>query len=446
MYLLRSTYILTFLLCALLISGVAQAQFTGVPFSVDVISVKGNASDSLSRLDVYTALPYSSLRFLKEGNAFVANYEVGAEVYAFSKENRNPVLKETEIWDGSVSVSDFASTQSGKLINYSSESFLLPAGRYLVKITIKDKVTQQIFDTELITEVRDFSGDVSVSNLILVNDYDLATQSITPVVTDRVFTDDASFKVFYELYANTEHAVRVQFELIRTQKSRGLPFLRWFTRRGQDDSSGEITYRSERPLRLVEGRLPSLLEIPINGFEVGEYKLRVVVEDEQGEALDIVESAITLEFSDRAEYQGRDIDDAIAQLKYIAKPRQLKEIRSAKTKQERQQRFLEFWEKRDPTPGTPENEHMEEYYVRIDYANRHYSGLNSGWETDRGLTLVLYGEPDEVDRNTLDAEFSQPYEVWYYHRIGRRFIFLDRSGAGNFELITPKWAERSAIR
>ena len=339
------------------------------------------------------------------------------------------------------------------LLSPSSRSIILLSlfsclqGRYLVKIRIKDDATEESYDTELITEVRDFSPDISVSNLMLVNDYNLKSNSISPVVSDRVFSDDTSFKVFYELYANHTSSVNVQFELIRTQKSRGLPFLRWIFRRGQDeDSAGEITYRNDRPLLLEEGRLPSLLEIPINGFEAGEYLLRVLVEDSQGETLDIAERGITLEFSDRAEYQGRDIDAAIAQLEYVAKPKELRAIRSAKTKQERQQRFLEFWEKRDPTPGTPENEHMEEYYIRIDYANRHYSGLNSGWETDRGLTLVLYGEPDEVDRNTLDAEFSQPYEVWYYHRVGLRFIFLDRGGVGNFELITPKWAERSVIR
>ena len=447
MYLLKSSYSILMLAICLFSQEVAQAQYTGVPFSVDVISVKADVNQTESRLDVYTSLPYSSLRFLKEGSAFIASYQVEAEVFAFEKGSRNPVLKQKEIWNASVSVSDFASTQSIKQIDYSSESFFLPSGRYLVKINIQDKATDVVYETELITEVRDFTGGISVSDLMLVNDYSLASNSISPVVSNRVFSDDARFKVFYELYATYESPVNVQFELIRTQRSRGLPFLRWFFRRGQAaEDSGEITYRTDQSLQLSEGRLPSLLEIPLSGFEVGEYRLRVRVEDEQGETLDIAERSITLEFSDRAEYQGRDIDAAIAQLKYIAKPKELKEIRSAKTKQDRQERFLAFWEKRDPTPGTPENESMEEYYLRIDFANRHYSGLNSGWETDRGLTLVLYGEPDEVDRNALDAEFSQPYEVWYYNRIGLRFIFLDRGGVGNFELITPKWAERSVIR
>jgi hypothetical protein len=89
---------------------------------------------------------------------------------------------------------------------------------------------------------------------------------------------------------------------------------------------------------------------------------------------------------------------------------------------------------------------MQEYYIRIDYANRHYSDPGSGWETDRGHTLVLYGEPDEIAHGDASFGFEQPYEVWHYHRIGRRFIFVDRAGTGVFKLMVPTWEERSAIR
>ena len=293
-----------------------------------------------------------------------------------------------------------------------------------------------------------FNGDLAVSDLILVDDYSERSQSITPKVSSQVYDDEESFKVFYELYARDREEVNVQFQLIRTPNSRGLPVLRWIFKLWQsdDDIQGEMTYENTRLINVYEGRAPRLVEIPLEGFEVGEYLLRAVVLDAENNPIDIAERSITLERSDRAEFGGRDIDAAIAQLQYIAKPKELKEIRSAKSKKERQERFVAFWQKRDPTPGTPDNEHMQEYYSRIDFANRHYTGADSGWETDRGHTLVLYGEPDNVDRSSLDAELAQPYEVWYYHRIGRRFIFVDRAGLGQFELIKPIWSERTLIR
>lgn len=447
MYQLKSGVVFTFLLLSCVLFNESAAQYVGTSFSVDVISVKGDDGVSESRLDIYTSLPYSNLRFLKDGDLFTANYELTAELFYFFEGEKRPQLVEKETWEESVQVPDFAATHSSSRLNFSSKSFDLASGRYRVEITVLDKATLESYKTEFFTELKGFNSNVAVSDLILVDSYSESSQSITPKVTTQVFDDEGSFKVFYELYAADREDVSVSFQLIRTPNSRGLPVLRWISRLWQsDDSQGEITYENTRPVSLYPGRAPRLVEIPLEGFEVGEYMLRAVVLDSENVPIDVAERSITLEQSDRAEFEGRDIDAAIAQLQYVAKPKELKEIRNAKTKKERQERFMAFWDKRDPTPDTRANEHMQEYYSRIDFANRHYTGSDRGWETDRGHTLVLYGEPDNVDRSSLDAELAQPYEVWYYHRIGRRFIFVDRSGGGRFELIKPMWSERTLIR
>lgn len=424
-----------------------HAQTSASPLSVDVISVREDADLTASRLDVFTAIPYSYLRFLKRGDAFSAGYEVTAEIYEIDNDNKKQRMVENRAWKGEVDAYQFAATQSAQNIAQASHSIVLRPGRYLLEIKLEDEASEESYSHEQIAEVRDFSGDVSLSNLILVDDFDLRTQSIKPVVSDHVFTTDPSFKVFYELYSDASQAVSVRRQVIRTPNSRGLPFLRWLLRRWQgDEDQGEITYGSNELFQLQPGRNPVLLTIPVSGFEPGEYLVRVIVEDATGDVFDIAERAITMQWADEAEYEGRDIDNAIAQLKYIAKPKELRAIREGKTKQERQERFLAFWKKRDPTPGTLENERMQEYYIRIDYANRHYTGNNSGWETDRGHTLVLYGEPDEIASGDASVGFEQPYVVWHYRRIGRKFIFVDRLGNGDFKLMTPKWEERSAIR
>ena len=441
----RNIVLAVMLLCFSYPGGM-YAQNLGAPFSVDVINVRGG-DDGTSRLDVYTAVPHSSLRFLKEGSTFKARYEIEAEIFSLSEGSRNKSLVDKAVWVGSAQVVDFAETQADTYLSHLSESFFLSPGQYSLIIYVRDLATSDVYQKELITEVRDFSSDVSLSDIILVNDYQLESNSITPRVNDHVFIDDASFKMFYELYSEGSENVFTNVQLIRTSNSRGLPLLRWLFRRWQGDGDrGEITYASTEMLELDKGRFPALIHVPITGFEAGEYLVRVAVEDNEGQSLGISERAITLEWSGYNEYQGRDIDEAIAQLNYIAKPRELKEIQGAKSKQERQERFYAFWDKRDPTPGTPENEQMQEYYLRIDYANRHYSGARSGWQTDQGETLVLYGEPDQVERSAPEVNINQPYEVWYYHRFGMRVIFVDRGGIGNFERVTPAWTERTLIR
>lgn len=59
---------------------------------------------------------------------------------------------------------------------------------------------------------------------------------------------------------------------------------------------------------------------------------------------------------------------------------------------EQKQAFINsFWESRDPTPNTPENEFREQWMARIAYANRAFNEGRPGYETDRGKFYLIYG-------------------------------------------------------
>ena len=59
-----------------------------------------------------------------------------------------------------------------------------------------------------------------------------------------------------------------------------------------------------------------------------------------------------------------------------------------------------FWSRRDPTPGTAENELEEDFYRHIAEANRRFreggAAQIPGWRTDRGRIFIRLGPPDEV--------------------------------------------------
>jgi GWxTD domain-containing protein len=132
-----------------------------------------------------------------------------------------------------------------------------------------------------------------------------------------------------------------------------------------------------------------------------------------------------------------DIDKAIDQLLYIAKGSELDYIRDAATPEEKEKRFLEFWAKRDPDPKTARNELMEEYYARVAYANKNFLGYIQGWKTDRGMILIRFGPPQNVERHPFDSD-SKPYEIWYYYNQNRQFIFVDETGFGDYRLQFPE--------
>lgn len=98
-----------------------------------------------------------------------------------------------------------------------------------------------------------------------------------------------------------------------------------------------------------------------------------------------------------------------------------------------------FWERRDPTPGTPRNEAQEDFYDRIRVANREFreggAAQIPGWRTDRGRIFIRNGPPDDVLRQP-QPDYSVPYEAWKYTR-GRRlkFVFGDLTRFGNYTLL-----------
>ena len=91
----------------------------------------------------------------------------------------------------------------------------------------------------------------------------------------------------------------------------------------------------------------------------------------------------------------------------------------------------EFWSQRDPDPYTEENEFKEEYFRRIDEANRLFYGGRPGWLQDRGRIFILFGPPSERNTYTMQAD-TKPREVWYYGNFP--VIFIDHRGTGDYEL------------
>lgn len=420
------------------------AQRTVPRFDVDAVSVRANGSASGTRLDVYTKIPYASLRFISTPDGFTARYGVTVEAFTLNDRNRPQTLVQSRIWEQAVTVKEFMQTQTDQLFDRTLQTLELTPGRYMLHFQVEDQATRESSVRELEVEVRDLNTPLAISDLILIDAYNPEANSITPTISSQVSTDQNSFKLFYEVYADRPLRVRVASEVVRVRKSSGPPSVKSILGLDRDEGSAEISYQEVEPRRLQRGRNQFVVEIPMAGFKVGEYVARVRVETEDGRPVDRAERAITVQWSGLAEHV-RDLNEAIAQLSYIAKDKDLAFIREARTEKERRERFLDFWKRRDPTPGTDRNERMEEYYYRIAYANRQYGNFIAGWKTDRGHVMVLFGEPDHVERHPYNYNVK-PYEVWYYYGIGRRFIFIDKTGFGDYELLVPIWDDRTRIR
>lgn len=77
------------------------------------------------------------------------------------------------------------------------------------------------------------------------------------------------------------------------------------------------------------------------------------------------------------------------------------------------------------------------YLQRVLNADQRFRALGRpGWRTDRGRVLMLYADPDEIERFPSSQD-TKPYETWHYYSIenGVDFIFVDRSGFGDYTLV-----------
>ena len=140
--------------------------------------------------------------------------------------------------------------------------------------------------------------------------------------------------------------------------------------------------------------------------------------------------------------------DHVTKLEYIATPSELKSLKDTKLN-DRDSLWYAFWKQHDPTPNTRYNEKEVEYFDRIEYSEQNFSHGDKGWRSDRGRIYVQYGQPDEIQRRPYElyappidpmesiVVFYDSYEIWMYYKMNRRYIFADRTGLGEYELLNP---------
>jgi GWxTD domain-containing protein len=130
--------------------------------------------------------------------------------------------------------------------------------------------------------------------------------------------------------------------------------------------------------------------------------------------------------------------------------------------EERDQFIEAFWQRRDPTPDTEENEYKEEHYRRIAYANEHFAAGIPGWKSDRGHMYIVFGPPDEIDSHPSGGSYERPmeegggetstfpFETWryrYIEGIGQEVMieFVDTCMCNDYHMTLDR-SEKDALK
>jgi GWxTD domain-containing protein len=392
-------------------------------FFFDAVAFKSQKDTDKDRLDVFIVVPFETLRFEKAGEKYGAQYTAVIKIF----DSTGGKFKHTRVKRNLSAENYFQAQGGGGDFDRIERSFFLPAGKYKAEVVIIDEFDKREYvKTRNVTIIGFDEYDFSLSGVMLVSDIEERDGNfiITPYVSDNIGKLEEGFFVFFESYnKKTIDSADYIYEIYQEED--------------------EILNRSEvKTFPIGNRRNQHYMRVPrLDNISAGKYILQIIaLRPGSGEGytnkdvLAVARRSIEVRYTISGRVMN-DLDQAIKQLEYAASADEMDYIESAESRKEKEKRFMQFWREMDPTPSTDRNEAFQQYYARIQYANKNFESYTSGWRTDMGMVYVIFGPPSSVERFRGYSD-GKLYERWIY-RNNREFIFADNTGFGNFRLVRP---------
>jgi GWxTD domain-containing protein len=380
-------------------------------------------TEGLTRTDIFIQVPYNEVQFILSGNKFVSNYTISISVFT---ENKEKLIVE-KTWNEKLEATDFQQTTSKNNFNLSMRSFNLEPGRYFIRTSVDDRESSRNFVSENIFTARNLSADNAISDILILAkkvDDEGPNTKILPNISKNISVGSEGIPVFYELYSKRPRIVTIEYSIL--------------------DEKKKVVSQVFENEEINPGTNTMFYTYKDTALSLGTYTMYISAKGTEGENFGTVNKSFTSRWSGIPSVI-QDLDKAVQQMVYIATEDELSHIKQADTRDEKVKRYLEFWKKKDPVPESEENEIFNEYYRRIEYANKNFSHYSEGWKTDRGMVFVILGSPNNVDRHPFETN-TKPYEVWEYYTLNRSFVFVDETGFGDYRLITPLYGDNYRFR
>ena len=218
------------------------------------------------------------------------------------------------------------------------------------------------------------------------------------------------------------------------------------------DSKDRILKHRTRARQFSVTDAVDITTLNITSLSSGKYKYQYIISDTLGNGVaqtekviyiynpQVQQTSVASTSAKSAEFSGMtddELKDEIKKIQYIATSENIKMF-SKLTEVEARRNFLsKFWANVESGNRNINDLTRAKYLQRIILANERFRVMGKeGWKTDRGRVYILYAEPDEIQRFPSSGD-SKPYEIWNYYSIesGVQFIFVDRSGFGNYMLV-----------
>jgi GWxTD domain-containing protein len=379
----------------------------GPPFFTGDVAISID-SEGRPALSVAITVPYSELQWIRRDRGWAA----GAEFTVAFEPRHGPGVG--DVWERRLLVADFGLTRSPNTSMVERRTIPASPGRYDVRIGIRGVDGGEASVARSTIEVPDYSRvPVGFADLeIGVAD---SAGAFAPVITRRFGANVARLAARATLFDRRSGTWPREY------------VFRW---RILDDLTQELVH-GEQKVTLAHSAEPVIVRPTESNLFLGAYVFEV--ELAEGKSKWRVERSFEVEESGPP--RGREYERMLEPLALIADSREMAALR-VDDPAEQVRAWEEFWRRRDPTPDTPRNEAMLEFFRRVRYADQHFQGFGPGWRSDMGRIYIKYGPPDQVESRPASATVPQ-LEIWYYNQPYRRFVFADREGFGRYILTNP---------
>ena len=407
-------------------NGIPQKKVAGI--FVDALWFKSDG-DSMPFIDVYAMIPYEALQFTPEKQGFSANISISLSI-------RDTMGK--KIAEQTIDRALFAETYEqsrGANAEFNHVQFRVPAGfgYHTCFVNVHDAVANtDIREVRTVTIPKWsrqeqahrylFSSVMYASAIEEKNDKKIV---MTPHLSDNVAGLIDGFFLYVELY----HFGAVKDETI------GITYMI------TDEKQKEVFLKSV-PIAYSSGRAESQhMYIPVKQMPIlrsGNYVMTIMAHTMKNDSIDKELTRVTRVLTIEKTISGivyQDLKKAIRQLRFIATQAEIDHINEGEDDETKRMLFEEYWKGMDPNPSTSRNEAFEEYYGRIDYANKNFRSYTEGWMTDMGMVYIVFGQPFQVERTPRGSD-GRTFARWIYQN-QRQFTFVDNSGFEDFRLTSP---------
>lgn len=378
-------------------------------YGFSIFSVADAKSDSI-RILAFLSVPNHVLQFLKIKDGFEAQYEA-----TISLKRKKGNLVGRRNWSNKLKTIDYLESTSKEILTIHQVEFKVVPGDYVISAELLDGDSKNSGVREKELKYSEHKGDLA-----------LYTPFFLDYLSGNWGLDDNEIPMFQNIMG--AKVTRASFFV--SGKIKPGPYTLEVTVLGSKkkelwkksfESNSKDEYFHQRiiiPDKIAKQGLRKKVDIVL--IQGNERKKESVI-------LSLSKIGISSSIS--------NIDQAVENMRYILHDDEWKKLSKSKNT-DKETLFLEYWESRDPTPETSDNEVMNEYFSRVSYSNNNFKSYLPGWKTDMGMIYILFGPPDEKKRFS-DYSNQKTFESWYYFTVNKSFRFVDVNGFGDYQLETP---------